>query len=88
MPGDYNRDGVVNVADYAAWGTAYGTTVEPYYSADGNGDGVVDAADYTVWRDHLGSGAEALSSVPEPASVALVLVCCSIVLLRRQARAA
>ena len=62
-PGDFNRDGMVDAADYTAW-------------RDGLGDLYV-AADYEVWRSHFGQspapGAGALNhaSVPEPRSATL-----------------
>ncbi len=74
--GDYNRDGMLNAADYDAWRAAYGTTFNafagqtPSLAADGNGDGRVDAADYTLWRDLMSAAAVA---VPEPAGVWLVV---------------
>jgi hypothetical protein len=53
LPGDYDRNGVVEQADNLVWRANYGATVAPFTGADGNGDGRVDAADYTVWRDNL-----------------------------------
>lgn len=51
MPGDYNRDGLVDRADYGVWRANYGNTVSPYSGADGNGNGIIDAADYVVWAN-------------------------------------
>lgn len=50
-PGDFNGDGVVRLADRAAWQGNFGSTIN--LEADGNRDGKVDAADYTVWRDAI-----------------------------------
>ena len=58
--GDYDRNGVVNQADYNVWRHQKGTTVTPFSGADGNGDGVVNDADYDVWRSHFGQ------SLPSP----------------------
>lgn len=55
-PGDYNRDGLVNAADYTVWRDALGQTVTPGVGADGDGSGTIDAADYAIWRNHLGNG--------------------------------
>lgn len=72
LPGDFNLDGQVSLADYDVWKAAFGSTDA---AADGNRDRVVDAADYTVWRDHLSalSGAAAGVGVgevvPEPTSI-------------------
>ncbi len=76
IPGDYDRNGTVNAADYDTWKAAFGTTVAALGDgADGNGDGVVNAADYTVWRDHApaGSAASLNASVPEPAMTVLIV---------------
>ncbi|MCG8510695.1 MAG: hypothetical protein MI741_15850, partial [Rhodospirillales bacterium] len=52
LAGDYTRNGVVDLDDYAYWRSRFGQTNSP--SADGNANGIVDSADYTVWRDSLG----------------------------------
>lgn len=75
-PGDFDRDGVVDATDYAAWKEQFGAT-QPIFGAgaDGNRDGVVNLADYTVWRDNLTStmGFVALR-VPEPRMAAIFLL--------------
>jgi hypothetical protein len=66
LPGDFNNNGVVDAADYAVWRKGLGTT---YIQAD-----------YNVWRAHFGqtagSGAGAITNaaVPEPATLALLIV--------------
>jgi GH25 family lysozyme M1 (1,4-beta-N-acetylmuramidase) len=76
VPGDYNHDGFVNMADYVVWRDTKGSNVN--LSADGSGNGVVENADYTFWRSHFGqtsgsgsgSGADfAQNSVPGPGTV-------------------
>jgi hypothetical protein len=64
---------VVNLSDYNAWRSAFGTSTIIFGSgADGNYNGVIDAADYLVWRNSLsdaGLGASlAEAGVPEPAA--------------------
>ncbi len=68
LAGDYNRDGIVDQADYNLWRKQTGQTVTPFSGADGNGDGVVNQADFDVWRSNFGktlpgagSGAAALA---------------------------
>src|SRR2546423_14435344 len=69
LAGDYNRDGIVNQADYNVWRKQSGQNVAAYTGADGNGDGVVNQADFDVWASHFGqtlsgagSGAAALTA--------------------------
>src|SRR5262249_52036327 len=53
--GDYNRNGIVDAADYTLWRDQSGATgLVAYSGADGNGDGKVDSADYQVWRNNFG----------------------------------
>ncbi|WP_145245490.1 hypothetical protein [Aeoliella mucimassa] len=74
LPGDYDRNGTVNLDDYQVWKQQFGSEGDALqFAADGNFDGVVSLADYTVWRDHLGTSIEAsdalsVSAVPEPAT--------------------
>jgi hypothetical protein len=72
--GDYNRNGVVDAADYVLWRKTQGTmTATAYAGADGSGNKSVGSEDYTVWRSHFGqtitpagpgsgSGSDALNS--------------------------
>jgi hypothetical protein len=55
LPGDYNRNHVIDATDYVLWRMTLGAGVVAYASADGNGNGAVDAADYGVWRSNFGS---------------------------------
>jgi hypothetical protein len=72
VTGDYDNSGFVNLADYAAWRFAFGTSLP---AADGNRDGIVNAADYVIWRTALanaGGGAGILfAAIPEPALLPL-----------------
>ena len=68
---DYNRDGTVDAADYTVWRDGLGTKFSP--------------ADYNVWKQHFGesagSGSAAtgsanaggVSTIPEPASMVLLI---------------
>lgn len=88
LPGDYNYDGNVDLADYAVWKSGYGTTVPRLgLWADGNKDGVVDAADYAVWRDHaIFEGGDGSIAVPEPASFAPLAATVAMLAARRRNR--
>jgi hypothetical protein len=77
LVGDYNKNGVVDGADYVVWRKMQGQSVAMGTGADGNFDGQITTADYGVWRSHFGqtagSGAGAApsgSAVPEPATFA------------------
>jgi hypothetical protein len=76
VPGDYNRNGSVDAADYVMWRDELADGGLGY--ADGNQDGTVDTADYDIWKANFGltpASAAALAggTVPEPATLALLL---------------
>ena len=77
LPGDFNRNGVVDGADYVVWRKTQGQTVCYFSAADGDGSGVVDSSDYAVWRANFGApaggGASLAGAVPEPAAAWLLL---------------
>ena len=77
LSGDYNKDLIVDAADYTVWRDTMGQSGY-HRAADGNGDGVVDALDYGVWQSNFGrvwsaagSGAGSGAAVTEPTSLAL-----------------
>jgi hypothetical protein len=78
LPGDFNRDGNVDAADYVVWRKSNGAAATFFQRADGNGSGVVDAADYAIWRSQFGAAdspaAAAATSVPEPTAIWLMLI--------------
>ena len=84
VPGDYDRDGEVDAADYSVWKSSYGSMIN--LNADGNKNGVVDAADFTIWRNNLGvgvdTGAGSVSSVPEPGAWLLAMMAATLALRR------
>jgi len=87
--GDFNRNGVVDGADYIVWRKSLGQTGAAL-AADANNSGVIDQGDYNIWRANLGQTAPATSAfapVPEPASLLLALVAASLPALRRPTRA-
>jgi hypothetical protein len=75
LPGDYNRDGVVDSADYIVWRNSMGSTGS--LAADGNGNGTIDLGDYSLWRSRFGMtgpvGQFLPSGAPEQGTFVLVL---------------
>jgi hypothetical protein len=79
--GDYNNNGVVDAADYTAWRDNLGGPDTALQNRDPMNSGNIDQTDYDFWKSRFGatSGAGSGSlagnaAVPEPASLALVLV--------------
>lgn len=75
--GDYNFDGVVNLADYAVWRDNLGSQID--LRADGSGNLVVDSADYEIWETNFrsrqsGSLAASNIAIPEPPTLFLLAV--------------
>ncbi|MEM8864617.1 MAG: PEP-CTERM sorting domain-containing protein [Planctomycetota bacterium] len=95
LTGDFNRDGVVDVADYTVWRDSLGDTLtggQLFLPADHNNDGTVDIDDYLLWKGNLGApfntsapGAASLV-VPEPASWLLLIAIAGISASRRRVR--
>jgi hypothetical protein len=75
VPGDYDRNGIVNASDYSVWRDSRGQTGGAL-PADGDMNGIVDQVDYGIWRANLGrsaAGGQSLSSgVPEPSVFTLI----------------
>ncbi|WP_442482207.1 beta strand repeat-containing protein [Aeoliella sp. SH292] len=77
LDGDFNGDGMVNLADYTVWRDNLGATEGELLAGNGNG-GVIDASDYQLWKSNFGatSGAGTIaagsSNVPEPGSMILL----------------
>lgn len=61
--GDFDRNGVVDTADYVLWRNTLDAVVSPFSGADGNGDGRVNAPDHDVYRANFGRTASAASAV-------------------------
>lgn len=74
LAGDYNRDGIVDSADYLVWRKTDGTNTTAYNGADGDGNGTINDADLALWYENFGEVAQGAGSsvaVPEPASILL-----------------
>ena len=90
LSGDYNKNHVVDAADYTVWRDSMGQSGY-HLAADGNGDGVVDSLDREVWQSNFGkvwtaTGGGSAAAVAEPATWALALVAAAILLWQRPRR--
>ncbi|WP_442481382.1 PEP-CTERM sorting domain-containing protein [Aeoliella sp. SH292] len=92
-PGDYNGDGVVNLADYTVWRDNLGAAEGSLLAGNGDGSGTVDAGDYSRWKQNFGAGVgggsgslQAPSAVPEPGSIALLATLAGTVFVTRKFR--
>ncbi len=82
-PGDFNRDGIVDAADYTIWQDTEGDDVTPGTGADTDFNGKIDFVDYQKWVDNYGNtttdvipanalpGVGLATTVPEPTSALL-----------------
>jgi hypothetical protein len=85
--GDYNGNGNVDAADYTVWRDTLGSTTD--LRADGynaaSSAGVIDQFDFDFWKSNFGrragSGAGESSVVPEPTTVALLVIGCAVALV-------
>jgi hypothetical protein len=75
LPGDLNRDGAVDAADYALWRKGL--------------DNLYTQADHKLWRTHFGKseggGTVGSATVPEPTSAFLLLPLAAVLIRRRRA---
>ncbi|MBA4107628.1 MAG: hypothetical protein C0485_17985 [Pirellula sp.] len=71
--GDFNGDEIVDGADFLAWQRGVGGEAS-LANGDANADGVVDADDLAIWTEQFGSGAGAITVVPEPAVACLAAI--------------
>ncbi len=63
--GDFNRDGIVNAADYTVWRDTLNQIVPPRSGADADGSGLIDAVDRDIWAATYGQ-----TTTPQAVSVA------------------
>jgi hypothetical protein len=90
VTGDYNRNGVVDAADYVLWRNTLNQSGSGL-AADGSGNNFIDAQDYSIWRSNFGNtggsgsgGGLSEMGVPEPGALALVFSIAVAARLRRR----
>ncbi|WP_425399799.1 LamG-like jellyroll fold domain-containing protein [Aeoliella sp.] len=76
LAGDYNNDGLVNLADYTVWRNSLGAAPGVLLN-DSNG-GAIGPAQYATWKANFGaslasSASSSAAQVPEPAACAILL---------------
>lgn len=76
VDGDYNGDGVVNIADYTVWRDNLGSSDDSVLSGNGDSTPGVGPSDYTFWKTNFGMGSPASLvgspvNVPEPTALTL-----------------
>ncbi len=92
LDGDYNNDGVVNLADYAVWRDNLGATAgtlpnDPH-------TGAIGVAQYSTWKSNFGansasgSAASQIANVPEPSALILLGVGFALTLVSSRRRSA
>jgi probable HAF family extracellular repeat protein len=91
IPGDYNLNGVVDAADYTIWRDTLGSTTDLRANGDDTGGSasVIDQADYAFWQSHFGnsgSGSKAITAVPEPGTLLMLLLGTLPIGFRRRAK--
>jgi hypothetical protein len=80
LPGDYNRNGVTDAADFVVWRNTLNQSVARGTGADGDFDGQITPADHDLWRAHFGqmagsgAGVSANAAVPEPATFVMLIL--------------
>jgi hypothetical protein len=88
MPGDYNRDGVVDAADYLVWRHSFGSPA----SLPGDNTAGVGPDDYDRWRVHFGDASDgsglAALSVPEPLAATCAVIAALVLASQRREIAA
>ena len=84
IPGDANKDGVVNDLDATILADNWQSTSANWFMGDFNADGTVDDVDATILATNWQVGATS-ASVPEPSTIVMLLAAMGSLLLWRRA---
>jgi hypothetical protein len=77
LSGDFNDDGIVNLADYTVWRDNLGTADEAAINSAGDGLPGVGVGDYAIWKSNFSQGLNSTAlaqAVPEPTGLALLML--------------
>ncbi|MCO6046894.1 hypothetical protein NG895_23590 [Aeoliella sp. ICT_H6.2] len=80
LPGDFNDDGSVDIADYVVWRNLLGAAESALPSGSTTDDSeVIDLGEYTIWKSNFAAPGSSIASaadaaVPEPSSVVTSLM--------------
>ena len=81
--GDFNEDGVVDTADYQVLVENFNSS-GTFAQGDATFDGVVDLHDFLLFREAFEEASVGVAAVPEPNSLALVLISVSLLMVTRR----
>ena len=75
LEADFDESGTVDFADFLVLSEAFGNTVDPAgTNPDIDGSGTVDFPDFLVLSNSFGQSSAAVSAVPEPSSLGLMML--------------
>ncbi len=89
LPGDFNDDSIVNLADYAVWRDNLGASAGTLFN--NTTGGTIGTAQYNLWKTNFGNsasgtGAVSQATVPEPSAIVLLASIAVLGLLRLRKR--
>jgi hypothetical protein len=75
LPGDFDADNDVDGVDFGLWQTGYPTASGASLGdGDADADGDVDGVDFGIWQVNYPTNLGGAVAIPEPATMALLLI--------------
>ena len=75
LPGDFDADNDVDGVDFGLWQSGYPTASGAnLIDGDADGDGDVDGVDFGIWQANYPTNVGGAATIPEPATLGLLLV--------------